>query len=263
MMDEEMNVVKKHCKSKYPNKTNIFEVYLFGGEEAYCYPGIFMVRMEHFDKCIKDREICISRIGQNLQLILPITYNVKCGYLNEVVYKYRIREDSHYHSVKGLNELIERAMKAKKLKFEILDKIDMLFYENKKYKELLDQSTNIEISAIYLNFKKQDVIIERLKSYFELHNIRSIIIYGMGNNGRKLYSFLKQIDIDVMYAIDKRAKKIYIEDLDILEPLEASKNADAIIITPITSYEEIYNEMKDRNLGRIINLMEVISFGMD
>lgn len=66
-----------------------------------------------------------------------------------------------------------------------------------------------------------------------------------------------------MYAIDKRAKKIYIEDLDILEPLEASKNADAIIITPITSYEEIYNEMKDRNLGRIINLMEVISFGMD
>ena len=74
----------------------------------YCFVGIFMVRMDWFDKCNPNRYLYNSRGGQNYQLLLPITYKGKCGYLDEVVYRYRIRDNSHFHSVTETNKKLER-----------------------------------------------------------------------------------------------------------------------------------------------------------
>lgn len=94
-------------ESKDPKNTNIFDAYLFE-TDAYCFVGIFMVRMDWFDKCNPNRCLYHSRGGQNYQLLLPITYKGKCGYLDEVVYRYRIRDNSHFHSVTETNKKLER-----------------------------------------------------------------------------------------------------------------------------------------------------------
>ena len=110
-------------KSKYPKKTNIFNLYLYE-KDAYCYPGIFMVRAEYLDKCIKNRSIYETRAGQNWQLILPIAYRGKCGYLNSPVYNYSVRSDSHSRSARNKKEKINRYNSHKDLLFHVLDDID-------------------------------------------------------------------------------------------------------------------------------------------
>ena len=117
-------------ESKNPKNTNIFDAYLFE-TDAYCFVGIFMVRMDWFDKCNPKRKIYKSRGGQNYQLLLPITYKGKCGYLDEVVYRYRIREDSHYHSVTETKKKIKRCDIHKKI---ILNTFKIIKFDSSKEK---------------------------------------------------------------------------------------------------------------------------------
>lgn len=112
-------------KSKFPKKTNIFDLYLFE-KDSYCFPGIFMVRALFFDKCVKNRCIYTSRAGQNWQLILPLAYNGKCGYLDKVVYNYRIVDNSHFHVVKSKKELLLRCDKHEDLLIHVIKDINQM-----------------------------------------------------------------------------------------------------------------------------------------
>ena len=70
----------------------------------------YMIRTSAFDKINPDREICISEQGQNIQMLLPISFHFKCGYIKEPLYG-RVRwKDSHYHTVikGGIEALINR-----------------------------------------------------------------------------------------------------------------------------------------------------------
>ena len=132
--ENEMDKIDHMGKSKYPDETNIFEFYMFD-IDAYCFPGIFMARMEHFDRCIKNREIYKSRGGQNWQLILPMAYNGKCGYFDTLIYNYRIVATSHSHSVKKKEDLLKRCDVHQDILFTVLSGIDNLPEEEfEKYK---------------------------------------------------------------------------------------------------------------------------------
>lgn len=86
-------------KSKYPYPTNIFDNYVFETDISG-WAGIFITEMSYFDACVKNREIYVSRAGQNWQLILPLAFYEPYGNLNKVIYNYRVVENSHSHSVK-------------------------------------------------------------------------------------------------------------------------------------------------------------------
>lgn len=131
---ENLNTILSKGQSKYPNSTKIFDFYVFE-TDSYMYPGIFMVRMNFFDKCIKDREIYTSRAGQNWQLILPLAYYGNCGYLNKVVYNYIIINKSHSHSVKKMKDLLKRCDEHKDILFHVLNSLDMPKKYLKEYKK--------------------------------------------------------------------------------------------------------------------------------
>lgn len=152
---EDLNVILYKGKSKYPNSRKIFDFYVFE-TDSYMYSGIFMVRMESFDKCVKNREIYTSRAGQNWQLILPLAYYGKCGYLNKVVYNYVIINESHSHSVNKMKDLLKRCNEHKDILFHVLNCIDMPMRELKNYKK------KIEIK--YLK-RKVRIILSKAKSF--------------------------------------------------------------------------------------------------
>lgn len=259
-LDESMNKILEHKKSKYPNDTNIFDFFVFE-TDSYCYPGVFMIRMEYFDKCIKDREIFISEVGQNWQLILPIAYKGECGYLDKIVYKYRIREDSHYHSVKKIEELINRTYGYEKLLFKIIDYIDMPIDEKINYKKLIKRKYDINREEIYIfNFDKIRNVSVLLQNYFNSHNIKKLIIYGMGNMGKKLYEILAQTSIDIIYAVDKNSSNIKEKGIKIINLENASEKADAVIITPVKSCQEILELLREKDLGKTIVLKDIVDF---
>ena len=139
-------------------KENIFDDYLFE-KNAYCFVGIFMVRMMYFDKCNPKRELYISNGGQNYQLLLPIIYQGKCGYIDEFVYKYRIVSNSHSHSIKKLKDLLRRCDTHKDTIYHVLDSIiSMPNNVRRKYK--------VRVALKYLKRKIQ-IIISKIKQFIK------------------------------------------------------------------------------------------------
>lgn len=77
-------------------KDNMFQQIIDG---IPVYPGVFMIRTDLLFEKIIDRNIYFNpEAGQNYQLLLPVSYDHKCGFIDEVLYKYYIRKDSHSHN---------------------------------------------------------------------------------------------------------------------------------------------------------------------
>lgn len=89
-------VVTTYNKRVSDSHTSFFEDLLY--VRNVFYPG-YTVRTNALDKVIKDREIYSGKGGQNAQLLLPLTwYYGEPGYVENSVYKYYLRSDSHSHS---------------------------------------------------------------------------------------------------------------------------------------------------------------------
>lgn len=65
----------------------------------YFQPGCYMVRTEALLKINPNRYIYKSRAGQNIQMLLPILYYSKCGYIDEPLYVYVRSKSSHSNSL--------------------------------------------------------------------------------------------------------------------------------------------------------------------
>lgn len=83
------------CKNPNRFDEHIFEDII--KEKTYCSNGCYMIRTDAFLNVNPKREIYVSLGGQNWQMLLPITYKYKCGYIDEPLYNYVIRSDSHSH----------------------------------------------------------------------------------------------------------------------------------------------------------------------
>lgn len=98
------------------------------------YPGVFMIRTKLLFEKIENREIYFNReVGQNYQLLLPVAYDNKCGFIDDILYLYYVREDSHSH-----NADYEKKY-ARTFARELLLKNVLVFVEENKRKKLLDE----------------------------------------------------------------------------------------------------------------------------
>lgn len=95
LYDNAPDVIVGFGAQKYPNrwKEDLFEDYLLSNQ-AWLQPGCFMVRMRDFLKANPERYIYPTRRGQDWQMLLPVFYRFKCGYIDEPLYQYFLREGS-------------------------------------------------------------------------------------------------------------------------------------------------------------------------
>ena len=96
-----------------------------------------------------------------------------------------------------------------------------------------------------------------LTKYFEDNGYKKIAVYGMGELGNRLLEELKDSDIEIAYAIDRKAEKIY-SDLKVVAVEEELAPVDAIIVTPIFMYDEIEELLMDKVNYPIISLEDVV-----
>lgn len=147
---------------QFPQK-NIFKN-LITGKKVFYSPISYMVRSSDFIKTNPKREIFVSRYGQNWQMLLPISYKGKCGYINEVLCEYFVRQNSHSRT------------KAKNIEEE--------FYKLDKHEEILENV--LEEMKIYPKYEKL-VKCKFLKQKFQ-------IAYSYGNEeyASKIFNELKK-----------------------------------------------------------------------
>lgn len=113
----------------------------------------------------------------------------------------------------------------------------------------------------YYNVLNQWLILRqennKIENYFLEKGYKKIAIYAMGELGNRLYDDLKNSNIEVKYAIDQNASRIY-SDIKIVTVNDALEEVDAVVVTAITAYEEIEHILKNKLDADIISLEDVI-----
>lgn len=98
---------------------------------------------------------------------------------------------------------------------------------------------------------------KNLASYFEKNGYKKIAIYGMSYAGATLLEELKGSGITVEYAIDKKADLIYV-DVDVLSMDDELKKVDAIVVTAITFFDEIEEQLSEKIDCVVISLEDIL-----
>lgn len=99
----------------------------------------------------------------------------------------------------------------------------------------------------------------KIEQYFKKKGIKKIAIYGMADIGIALYRELMQSDIEVCYGIDKMRHKCEYE-VEIRTPEEIDFDMDMIVVTAVSYFGMIYDDLSSRLENRIpiIGIDEVI-----
>ena len=97
---------------------NIFENLLFF--ETFFIDGCYLLRSDAFFSCYPDRRIPVSRQGQNMQMLLPPASLSNCGYIDDILYQYRIHSTNHSRSFSRFPDTLKREMGFEQLQLEVL-----------------------------------------------------------------------------------------------------------------------------------------------
>lgn len=154
------HVITELSISEDLKKDNMFRQIING---IPVYPGVFMIRTQILFEKLNDREIYFNReAGQNYQLLLPVAYNTKCGFINDILYNYFIRLDSHSHNVD-----YKRSYDRTYVREELLDHV--LEFMPQEEKDNLMETIHNEccIQRFNLSFNANDINTNK-KNYKEL-----------------------------------------------------------------------------------------------
>lgn len=114
-----------------------------------------------------------------------------------------------------------------------------------------------ETSIRWIQIKQEG---KNLEEYFVKNNYHSIGIYGMSYLGERLFEELRNSSVKVAWGIDQEAHLIYIPGLKLYTLEEEKEKVDAVVVTPITYFDEIMQNMKN-NIGNetaIISLEDIL-----
>lgn len=196
----------KLCRlSNLKNRFNedIFEDLI--NEKTYCVCGAYMIRISAL-KCIyPNLELPESPAGQNWQILIPITGNSKCGFIDEDLYFVRSHDDSHSRRYRTPSE--------QKTRFEQLKQILLLSIEasgrkDKDYAHLVELKYYRQYFIYFLAQKDK----YECKYYLKMlkhneQNIEDLYMHYLRVFRPMCYNFMCLI-----YSIKKRFKcKINVE----------------------------------------------------
>lgn len=134
---------------------------LIDGKNVFYTPGGYMVRSSVF-RAVMPTPLKIEsprETGQNFQLLLPISYKAKIGYLDEYLYFYCIRKDSHSHLKHNFEEMMRiNNVVAKQMLENIIISMDMT--ENDKIlslKHIDERILRFNISILLMYGRKDNL----------------------------------------------------------------------------------------------------------
>lgn len=100
---------------------------------------------------------------------------------------------------------------------------------------------------------------KNIEDYLKESGYNKIAIYGMSYAGERLLDDLKGTDISVAYAIDRNADRIFAEtEVISKDDIESMDKVDAIIVTAITFFDEIEEELSEIVDCPILSLEDVL-----
>ncbi|MBQ6995895.1 MAG: hypothetical protein IJN64_15655 [Lachnospiraceae bacterium] len=96
-----------------------------------------------------------------------------------------------------------------------------------------------------------------LESYFIQNGYKNIAVYGMSYVGETLLNELYNSEVKIMYGIDKNTYEIC-SDINIVLPEDVTDEVDAIIVTAISFFDEIKENLRDSISCPILSLEDIL-----
>lgn len=101
-----------------------------------------------------------------------------------------------------------------------------------------------------------------ITDYLRKNGYLKIAIYGYKELGKLLYTELKEENIDVCCIIDRDAKRIFENNVSVIDSWDLiSEELDAVIVTAVTSFEEIKAGRPEWMACPVISLEEIVFEG--
>lgn len=149
VMENSMETIKVTYPHMGKEPKNIFDETIKGSPIFWFEPGGWMVKTKFLDDIIPGREIyCSPLTGQNTQLLWPYLFYKKCIAIEEPLFSYLIRENSHSRGFfKDLNKKLVQQDEIYKTYNTVISSLHGL-----------DENKKIE----YLNLKKSDILINKI-----------------------------------------------------------------------------------------------------
>jgi len=120
-------------------------------------PGCYMVRTKSFLEVNPNKTIYESRAGQNWQMLLPITYKYKCGFIDEPLYIYVVRQNSHSHNRIDYKKMLNRCDEHEDILVNTIVSMDMQEEEKKKYLSIIKEKYIRKKLYIASDFKDKNL----------------------------------------------------------------------------------------------------------
>lgn len=107
---------------------------------VYFAPICYMARFSSFKEVNPSLTLYDSPSGQNYQMLLPLAYKYKFGFIDECLCNYLIFQDSHSHSIRSsYSKILKRSVDKHDCVMETLKKIDMPPDEYERFRQVTDQ----------------------------------------------------------------------------------------------------------------------------
>ena len=130
-------------------------------------PISYMIDMHKFDKANPERKIFDSKCGQNIQMMFPIAYLYECPFLNENLFGYLIRENSHSRFMRSLEDDIKH-----------IDNLELTVKETVK---MIEKTNNVNLKNYIL----------RSENFFSYRRFYSSWVKGDRKKIQVYYDILK------------------------------------------------------------------------
>lgn len=195
VMDCDLNKSIGRGAKIYPGrfKEKVFEDYV-NRSNAWYQNGCFMIRMKKMREVNPNLYIFNSSAGQNIQMLLPLFYYSKCGYIDEELFYYVAHSDSHSHRANKdylsrihSQQLEEECMNAtiKNMKIPDDDRYIKMNHIS-SVRVLLDIAykgrNQVDAKSYYMELKRNSAA--DLKSFVKGHFVRGSIVTKLLRNGR-------------------------------------------------------------------------------
>ncbi len=158
--------------------------------ELYNWPGAYMIRWSMFERINPGHQIYEAHYGQNLQLLLPMTFHYSTGFLDEPLLCYRIRANSLSHS-KNKSRVRELNQEYARTREHIVESLEMPEERRKYYINIIRESNYRKL----LKFSARNNLTEDMKQvYGEMRingwlRLYDRVIYLLGFTGPGRYLF--------------------------------------------------------------------------
>jgi len=140
---------KGFISGRNPNRFNdkLFDDLVL--ERTFVANGCYLVRTDELLKVNPNRKIHESRAGQNWQMLLPLSFSSRCGFIDEPLYCVVIRNRSHSRAYSTLKQQIERTYELKHLLEYVVFSLNVDVYE---YQRIIEEKYSHRLLRLAGNY---------------------------------------------------------------------------------------------------------------